>query len=281
MPQNWRRAFTCRFGRTYDDTEKKDMTSQTDRALAFAKLHKAGDPIILYNIWDAGSARAVEKAGAKAIATGSWSVAAAQGFADGQHVPLDVLVGIAGRIVHSVDLPVSIDVEGAYAVDPQDAASNVLQIIGTGAVGINFEDQIVGGKGIHEVAVQCQRIGAIRAAAEHAGVPLFINARLDAFLKADAGSHADVAPEALDRAKAFCDAAASGIFLPGLGDERLIGTFCKALPLPVNIMMFDGAPGIPRLADLGVARVSFGPGPFRAAMARLADEAQKILGEPK
>jgi 2-methylisocitrate lyase-like PEP mutase family enzyme len=254
------------------------MKTQTEKTRAFANLHKPGDPIVLYNIWDAGSARAVEKAGAKAIATGSWSVAAAQGYADGQHVPLDVLVEIAGRIVQSVDLPVTIDVEGGYAVDPQDVASNVLKIIGSGAVGINFEDQIVGGQGIHGVAAQCHRISAIRTASDRAGMPLFINARLDAFLQADPVDHAVAAPEALDRAKAYCDSGASAIFLPRLGDERLIEKFCKALAKPVNIMMFDGAPGIPRLAELGVARVSFGPGPFHAAMLQLTNDAAKILG---
>lgn len=87
-----------------------------------------------------------------------------------------------------------------------------------------------------------------------------------------------MALEALDRAKAYCDGGASAIFLPRLGDERLIEKFCKVLSKPVNIMMFDGAPGIPRLAELGVARVSFGPGPFRAAMLQLTNDAKKILG---
>ena len=146
--------------------------TQQDRAQQFAALHKKGAPLVLYNIWDAGSAQAVAAAGAKAIATGSWSVAAAQGYDDGQALPLEALLRVAGEIVHAVDLPVSIDFEGGYAVSVEDLSENIRALVGTGAVGLNFEDQVVGGEGLHDINFQTRRVEAIRNAAEAVGVAL-------------------------------------------------------------------------------------------------------------
>jgi hypothetical protein len=119
--------------------------NQTDKAKAFANLHRKGDPVVLYNIWDAGTAKAVAASGAKALATGSWSVADANGYGDGQQIPMLQLVDIARSIVAATELPVSIDFEGGYAEDPDATAQNVGHVIDTGVVGINFEDQVVGG----------------------------------------------------------------------------------------------------------------------------------------
>ncbi|HMC91132.1 MAG TPA: isocitrate lyase/phosphoenolpyruvate mutase family protein, partial [Allosphingosinicella sp.] len=138
--------------------------SQADRFQAFAALHKPGAPLILYNVWDAGSARAVAEAGAPALATGSWSVAAAQGFSDAESLPLDMAIANAERVVRAVDVPVSIDFEGGYAVEPERLAVNLERLAGTGAVGCNFEDQVIGAEGIHPIALQCERIRAARAA---------------------------------------------------------------------------------------------------------------------
>ena len=135
--------------------------SQIEKAKTFQALHRKGDPLVLYNIWDAGTAGAVAAAGAKALATGSWSVAAANGYADGEAIPLETLVAVARSVVDATDLPVSIDFEGAYSDDPQRAAANVALLMDLGAVGINFEDQIVGGEGIHSVEDQTARIRAI------------------------------------------------------------------------------------------------------------------------
>ncbi len=120
--------------------------SQAEKVKLFKSLHVKGDPIILYNIWDAGSASTVANAGAKALATGSWPVAAAFGYADGEKIPLDVMVANLARIVDGTDLPVSSDIEGGYGVAPIDVAATVKQVISAGAVGFNFEDQIVGGE---------------------------------------------------------------------------------------------------------------------------------------
>ena len=248
--------------------------TQSDKALLFASLHKSRDPVILYNAWDAGSAKVIAEAGAKAIATGSFSVAGAHGFDDREALPLDLVLANAERIVASVGLPVTIDFEGAYAADPDQAGRNVSRLAATGAIGCNFEDQIIGGEGLHPIEFQADRIRAIRAAV---GPEFFINARSDIFLKAPRETHdAAMVDEALERANAYADAGASGIFLPGLIDEGLIERACRSSPLPVNIMNMIGAPPAERLAELGVARISHAGGPWRLAMRALKDAAESV-----
>ncbi|MEM9902983.1 MAG: isocitrate lyase/phosphoenolpyruvate mutase family protein, partial [Pseudomonadota bacterium] len=139
--------------------------SQAEKAARLSKLHQKGNPLVLYNIWDAGGAKALEDAGAPAVATGSWSVAAAHGYTDGEAIPLDLVLRIVERIYASIEVPMSVDFEGAYAVDPQEAAENVRKIIRAGAAGINFEDRIVNGEGLHPIAAQAERIRAIKAVA--------------------------------------------------------------------------------------------------------------------
>ena len=235
--------------------------NQTDKAKDFAALHVPGDPLILFNIWDAGSAQAVAKAGAKAIASGSASVAGAYGAQDGEDVPMEVALGNAARIVASVDLPVTIDFEGGYAVDPDEAAGNVQRLAAIGAIGCNFEDQVVGGQGMHDIDLQARRIAAVRAAV---GPDFFINARTDYFLQAKPDAHdAALADAAIERVKAYADAGASGFFIPGLTDLDLVERIAEASPLPVNAMTWPGAPGRQEWADAGIARISYGPGPFR------------------
>ncbi|MEM7442367.1 MAG: isocitrate lyase/phosphoenolpyruvate mutase family protein [Pseudomonadota bacterium] len=251
--------------------------NQIEKARAFADLHEVGNPLVLYNAWDAGSAKAIADGGAPAIATGSWSVAAAQGYGDGQKIPLDLLQTIAAAIVQTVDVPVTIDFEGAYAAEPEEAAANVERIIQAGAIGINFEDQVVGGDGLYEISVQAGRIAAIRRRAEQVGVPFFINARTDLFLKeADRSEHKDLIAEAKERAGAFAEAGASGFFAPALVEEGLISDLAEAISLPLNIMMMKGAPSTERLGELGVSRVSYGPGPYREAMRQVTEAAKAV-----
>jgi len=138
----------------------------------FAKLHVAGDPLVLFNAWDAGSAEAVAKSGAKAIATGSASVSMANGFGDGQEVPLDWALANATRIVKSVDLPVTVDFEGGYATDAAGLTAHGKRLAETGAIGCNFEDQVVGTDRLYDVAEQVARIAALRAGV---GQDFFIN----------------------------------------------------------------------------------------------------------
>jgi len=245
--------------------------SQLERANVFAALHKKGDPIVLYNIWDAGTAQTVVKSGAAAIATGSASVAMAHGYPDGEKIPTDLLFTVAERISASVDVPLSVDFEGGYAVEPAALAEKVSGLIATGAVGLNFEDQVVGGDGLHPIDLQADRIRAIRAAADSAGIPFWINARSDLFLKdREYANHGELVAPAAERAAAYAEAGANSFFAPWLKDADLIGKLVEAVDLPVNIMWYQGCPSLTELAELGVARVSYGPGPYRIAMGDLA-----------
>jgi 2-methylisocitrate lyase-like PEP mutase family enzyme len=241
---------------------------------AFAALHTPGDPVILYNIWDVGSALAVVKAGAKALATGSHPVGDASGFGDAQQVPIDFVFANARRIVEAVDpLPLTVDFEGAYSTDPKQAGDNVALLARTGAVGCNFEDQVVGGEGIHPLDQQVRRIEAIRTAV---GDDFFINARTDLFLKTQTYDDALV-DRVIERGKAFADAGASGFFVPRLADSAQIERVVREVPLPLNVIAFPGAPPKSEWASAGVARISHGPFPHRALMAQLVQAAREAL----
>ncbi|WP_128255579.1 isocitrate lyase/PEP mutase family protein [Falsirhodobacter deserti] len=249
------------------------MTSQIDKAERFRRLHAPNHPLILYNIWDAGSAKAVARAGAKAIATGSWSVAAAQGYEDGEELPLDDALAVVGRIVRSVECPVTVDFEGGYAVDPDTVGQNVRRLLMLGVIGLNFEDQVVNAPGLYSIEDQVERLRAVRAAADALGIPAFINARTDVFLKAAPDvDHASLVDDAFARAAAYAQAGADGFFVPGLTDKALIRTICETVALPVNVMAADPQ-GIGDLANLGVSRISFGPNPYIRLAAVLKREA--------
>ena len=254
------------------------MTDQITQAESFAALHKKGDPVILYNIWDAGSAGAVRDAGAKAVATGSAPVAMAQGFTDGQNIPMEAALDNARRIVEAVGLPVTLDFEGGYAETPVDIATNAQRALETGVVGFNFEDQIVGTKELYDIETQAARVAALREGCNVAGVPAFINARTDIFLKAAPDTHDEaMLDDAMVRAQAYADAGASGFFAPGLKDEAMIKRLCDATDLPVNIIALPGTPDTATLAGLGVARISYGPVPYRQMLAWLQDKAREAL----
>lgn len=239
----------------------------------FAALHVAGNPLILYNIWDVGSARAVVAAGAKALASGSHPVADANGWADGQKVPIEFALANAKRIVDAVEVPVTIDFEGAYSADPEHGAANVAKLRQAGAVGCNFEDQVIGGEGLHPLDLQARRIAAIR---RFVGDDFYINARTDLFLKTQVFDEALV-DEVVKRGKAFADAGASGFFVPRLADPRQIERVVREVPLPLNVIAFPGAPDKKAWAEAGVARISHGPFPHRALMAKLTEMASEAI----
>ena len=239
----------------------------------FAALHVPGDPVILYNIWDVGSALAVAAAGAKALATGSHPVADANGWPDGEQVPIEFALANAGRIVAATDLPVTVDFEGAYSSDPGECAANVARLKATGAVGCNFEDQVVGGAGLHPLETQAKRIAAIRRAV---GDDFYINARTDLFLKTQIYDDA-LADEAIERGRAFADAGASGFFVPRLSDPAQVERIVREVPLPLNLIAFPGAPDKKVWANAGVARISHGPFPHRALMAKLTQMASEAF----
>lgn len=255
------------------------MTDATTAARAFAELHVKGRPLILFNAWDAGSAKAIAAAGAPAIATGSWSVSASAGYADGEQVPLAFVLDNLRRIVGAVSLPVSLDFESGYGRTPAELDATFAQVLDAGAIGCNVEDGKPDGSGLYTPTKQAARLAALRACATRAGIAAFINARTDIFLVAPPESHdAAMLADVIARGRAYADAGASGLFAPGLVDEAMIAELCAASTLPVNIMASAKTPPVATLARLGVARLSYGPGPYVIAMKALDAAAREVYG---
>ncbi len=245
----------------------------TDKIAAFRALHIPGDPLILVNIWDAGSAKAVATAGAKAIATGSFGVAGAQGRADGEDFPLDDVFANLDRILSVTDLPVTIDMESGYGADAAAVGVSVARARQAGAAGINMEDRP---PGVAELLPVAEAVARYHAATD---TGIFVNARCDMFRGADAAKDGDALVAAtLERARAYADAGVGSLFVPFLLDPKCIGAICEASPLPVNILRGKGGPTHGELAALGVARISHGHQPWAAAMAWLAAQAGQVLG---
>jgi len=243
-----------------------------DKIERFRALHIPGDPLVLFNIWDAGSARVVAEAGAKAIATGSYGVAEANGLKDGETCPFELVLDNLRRIVSVTDLPVTIDMEAGYGAAPDDVARSVQAVRNAGAAGINMEDRLPGSGELLSVAEAAERV----AAAAKAG--LFVNARTDVYLgKKPEELSPHLVAETLERARAYADAGASGLFVPFLGDHPTIAAICEGSPLPVNILWAPGRGSRDELASLGVARISHGHQPWAAAMAMLGREAERVL----
>jgi 2-methylisocitrate lyase-like PEP mutase family enzyme len=255
---------------------RRNFMASSDLFQRFAALHVPGDPFVLFNVWDVGSATAVAKAGASAIATGSASVAMANGFGDGEQVPIDFALANAKRIVEAVDLPVTVDFEGAYSDDPAEGARNIALLAATGAIGCNFEDQNVGGEGLHPIPVQAERIAAARRVV---GQDFFINCRTDLFLKAPQETHDKaMLEEAIARVRAYAEAGASGFFVPMLGDLDLLRKLCEVSPIPVNFMTYPGCPSNADVTAAGIARISHGPFPYMALIGQFEAAAREAIG---
>lgn len=251
------------------------MVTQVEKLKRFNQLHAGETPLVLVNIWDPGSARTVAAAGAPALATGSASVGGALGFGDKEAVPLDVVLAHAARIAASVELPVSVDFEAGYAATPDGLAESVRRLVATGAVGLNLEDGYPAGdgEGLRPLEDAAARIRAARAAADSVLPGFWINARTDICLQGKPETHGAQIADVIARGKAYAEAGASSFFVPGLRDTGLIREVCAASSLPVNIMAGPEAEGFGALAAAGVRRISYGPFPWRAAMATLASYA--------
>lgn len=239
----------------------------------FRALHVPGDPLVLFNIWDAGSARAVAAAGAKAIATGSYGVACARGSSDGENLSLDAALANLREILGVTDLPVSIDMEAGYGTNAAAVGRSVARAREAGAAGINMEDRLPGQSALLTIADASERIAAASATG------LFVNARCDVFRGLDAETDGDALVVAtLERARAYADAGAGGLFVPFLADTHCIAAICEGSPLPVNILWSKPCGDRAALASLGVARISHGHQPWAAAMAWLGEQAAAVLG---
>ena len=255
-----------------------EMTDQQRKAERFRALHIPGKPLVLFNIWDAGGAKAVAAAGAKAIATSSWSLGNANGFADGEQMQRAFVIDNLRRIAASTDLPVTVDLEAGYGSSPDEVAETIRLAIEAGAVGCNFEDSFPADGTLRAISEQVDRIRAARRAADVTGIAFFINARTDVFFQAPAEKHDNaMVTQAIERARAYAEAGAVGIFMPGLVDIALIARAAKESPLPLNVMVGDSTPPIAELSKSGVARVSYGPEPYFIAMKALEEAASSAI----
>jgi 2-methylisocitrate lyase-like PEP mutase family enzyme len=257
------------------DGQENEMSDQIEKTDQFRALHVPGKPLVLFNIWDAGSAQAVAAAGAKAIATSSWSVAHANGYDDGERMPLNLAIENLRRIVCATGLPVSIDLEGGYGATADEVGNTVHLAIEGGGVGCNLEDSIQGSGRLRAIVDQANRIRSARRIAESAKIHFFINARTDIFYQNFQNQNDDaMVAEAIERSHAYAEAGADGLFLPGLTNLGLITRITEASPLPINVMVVGCASQLSALAERGVARVSHGARPYQLAM-KILEEGQR------
>jgi 2-methylisocitrate lyase-like PEP mutase family enzyme len=238
------------------------MTDTANLATQLLRLHEDEKLLTVVNVWDVISARVVAATeGTTALATASHSIAASRGYEDGENIPVEEMLEEVRRIAAATDLPVTADLEAGYG----DAAETVRKAIALGVVGANIEDQM---KPLDEaVAV----VRSVVEAAQAEGVPDFVlNARTDAFLRAGDRPRADVLADAIARCRAFLDAGAPVVFVPGRLDEDEVGALVEALGRQrLTLIGLPGLPPLARLQQLGVARVSYGPMPQRVALTAL------------
>jgi len=226
----------------------------------FRSLHVPGDPLLLPNAWDASTAKAIEAAGFPAVATTSAGVAASLGYEDHEKAPRDEMLAAAGRICRSVEVPVTVDAEAGYGMEPAELVGALKAI---GAVGCNLEDTHHASGELRDPAEHASWLRRVRDASGDDGYGLVINARIDVFLAALAsGAHdakqSDLVPDALGRAEAYLEAGADCVFPIVLWQADAVQSFVSQAPGPVNILAIPPAPSIDELAEMGVARVSYG-----------------------
>jgi 2-methylisocitrate lyase-like PEP mutase family enzyme len=253
----------------------RDM--QRAKADAFRAMHDRSRILVLPNAWDAMSARVIEDAGARAIATTSAGVAFSVGYPDGEAMPRDEMIAAITRIARVVTVPVTADIESGFAHDARELAETVRRVIDAGAVGINLEDQVHDGThSLYDLDVAVQRVRAAREAADATGVPLVINARTDVYLLG-IGEPDTRFEHAVRRANAYRKAGADCLFLPAVARRADIERIVPALEGPLNLLQFPGIPTIPELERLGVARLSVGTRLALGAMSGLRKTVAELL----
>ncbi|HYK82635.1 MAG TPA: isocitrate lyase/phosphoenolpyruvate mutase family protein [Gemmatimonadales bacterium] len=238
--------------------------NEREKAEALRQLHAGPRMLVLPNVWDVASARLVEDAGFAAIATSSAGVAWALGYPDGERISREEMLAAVGRIARSVRLPVTADMEAGYGPTAEAAAETARGVVAAGAIGLNLEDG-TGAGGLLDLALQVERLRAVREAGAAAGVPLVLNARTDAFELAD-WSPARRFGEAVRRATAYRAAGADCLFVPHVSDAETIGRLARELPGPLNVIAGPPAPPLGELERLGVRRASLGPRVMQAAL---------------
>jgi 2-methylisocitrate lyase-like PEP mutase family enzyme len=243
-----------------------NVQAQALKAEQLRKLHSGPKMLVLPNAWDVASARIVEDLGFPAIATTSAGIAATLGYPDGQKISRDEMLGVVARIAKAVHPPVTADVEAGYGVTVDDMTQTVKAVLAAGAVGINLEDVTSSDESSQvDLALQLDKIRAIRKATESLGVPLVLNARTDIYL-IPIGPPESRFERTVERLRAYREAGADCLFAPGLRDAETIAKLVRALNGPLNILITTGAPTLRELEKMGVARASAGSGVMRATL---------------
>ena len=251
--------------------------TQRAKAEAFRAMHDRSRILVLPNAWDAMSARVIEEAGARAIATTSAGVAFSVGYPDGEAIPRDEMIAAIARIARVVTIPVTADIESGFTNDAREVAETVRSVIDAGAVGINLEDQVHDrSPHLYDLDVAVERVRAAREAADSAGVPIVINARTDVYLLG-IGEPDTRFEHAIRRANAYRKAGADCLFLPAVARRADIERIVPALDGPLNLLAFPGIPTIPELEGLGVARLSAGTWLTLNAMSSLKRTVAELL----
>ena len=250
---------------------------QRAKAEALRDLHVPGDPLLLLNAWDAASAVVIARAGARAIATSSAAAANALGYADGQHLTREQMLGAVAAIAGAVDLPVTADMEAGYGDEPEAAAATARGVVGVGAVGLNMEDLSDGSEDLLPIERFAAKIAAVRAVGDETGIPLVLNARTDVFL-GQVGDPGTRLERAVERGRAYLAAGADCIFVPGVIDPGVITALVQGIDGPVSILAVPGSPPLTELKAFGVARISTGSGPYRAALSLARTMAGEAYG---
>lgn len=250
-----------------------DTAELATLAESLRELHH-GELLVLPNVWDAASAAVVAGAGFPAVATASAAISAMLGYADGEAAPWQEMFAAAGRVARAVRVPVTVDAEAGYRMRPRDLVDRLVEI---GAVGCNLEDTDHRAGALADAGRHADWLAGVRSAADDAGVPIVINARVDTFLPANRVPEPERVGEAVRRGRLYLDAGADCVYPIGVRDKRDIGTLVAALPGPLNANTSDEL-DLTALRDLGVARVSYGPRFYRAALAEFTTAVRHLRG---
>jgi 2-methylisocitrate lyase-like PEP mutase family enzyme len=253
------------------------QNSQSEKEKQFHELHHNNELLVLPNIWNPLSAKLLEETGYKAVATASASIAFANGYQDGEKIPFDELIFILKRIVKCVNIPVTADVESGYAHNNVLLKENIKRLIDTGIAGINFEDSHHDEQKLYSKEEQSEKINLIKNTASYSGSNLFINARTDVFIKQNHLSKEEKLAEAIERGKAYKAAGADGFYPIFLKEKASIKKVIEEVALPVNILMLPGIPDFSGLKQIGVARISLGPGFLKYAINSMKNIAEKLV----
>jgi 2-methylisocitrate lyase-like PEP mutase family enzyme len=250
---------------------------QTDKENQLRELHHNGTLLVLPNIWDPLGAMLLESLGYNAVATASASIAYSNGYLDGEKISFNEVITILQKIVKSIKIPVTADIEGGYSADNSSLKENIKRLIDTGIAGINFEDSRHDENDLISIEDQSEKINLIKKTAAEMGSTLFINARTDVFIKDSLFSKEEKLSEAIKRGKAYKEAGADCFYPIFLKDKDSIKTIIKEVSLPVNILMVSGIPDFATLKKLGLARISLGPGFLKTAINSMKNIAENLL----